>query len=328
MSEEKELEKKIEEEMPCCHEGGGLAEKTDIPGVSKIKKDRFLGTCVLVAAAIIGGAWVYTAQIKDASSGGLSEKEIANLEKKVLPKEGVRLPVNWGSLGKQMISLGVIDGKKLDDLYAKRGGLDDETKKMLTEDNYGQPVINKDNANTMLNLLWAVGLANKNEILEKGPMTDKRYGGADRFASTGGWTLSSGKTMNHYSRHNMIQLTAEQQLLVEEVSKNIYRPCCGNSTYFPDCNHGMAMLGLLELMASQGVSEEEMYRVALLVNSFWFPENYMNIAQLLKMKDVDWKDASPKGILSAEYSSSSGYQQVLQKIQPVTPKNGGGSCGV
>ena len=59
--------------------------------------------------------------------------------------------------------------------------------------------------------------------------------------------------MNHYSMHRFIVLTPEQQALVEKVSKGIYRPCCGNSVYFPDCNHGMAMLGLLELMASQGV---------------------------------------------------------------------------
>ena len=39
--------------------------------------------------------------------------------------------------------------------------------------------------------------------------------------------------------------------IVEEIAGNIYRPCCGNSTAFPDCNHGMAMLGLIELMVSQ-----------------------------------------------------------------------------
>ena len=118
----------------------------------------------------------------------------------------------------------------------------------------------QENSGTILNLLWAFGLANKNEILEKGPMMDKRYGGAENFASTGGWTLSKGDSMNHYSMHSFITLTPQQQSLVEKVSQNIYRPCCGNSTYFPDCNHGMAMLGLLELLASQGISENEMYK--------------------------------------------------------------------
>ena len=70
-----------------------------------------------------------------------------------------------------------------------------------------------------LNLLWALGLGNKNEILDNGPMTDKKYGGAGRFASTGGWTLAQGDAMNHYSMHRFIGLTLEQQALVEKVSK-------------------------------------------------------------------------------------------------------------
>ena len=98
-------------------------------------------------------------------------------------------------------------------------------------------------------------------------MTDKQFGGADKFASTGGWSLSKGNAMDHYSRHNFVVLTQAQAELVERVSKNIYRPCCNNSTYFPDCNHGMAMLGLLELMASQNISEGQMYKIALSVNS-------------------------------------------------------------
>ena len=103
-------------------------------------------------------------------------------------------------------------------------------------------------------------------------MTDPKYGGAGNFASTGGWTLAQGDVMNHYSMHSFITLTPEQQVLVEKISKEIFRPCCNNSTYFPDCNHGMAMLGLLELMASQGTSEAEMYKIAKEVNSYWFPE--------------------------------------------------------
>ena len=73
--------------------------------------------------------------------------------------------------------------------------------------------------------------------------------------------------MDHYSRHTLIKLTQKQQALVDTVSRGIYRPCCGNSAHFPDCNHGMAMLGLLERMASQGASEQDMWKAALTVNS-------------------------------------------------------------
>lgn len=44
---------------------------------------------------------------------------------------------------------------------------------------------------------------------------------------------------------------------VEEVAAAVYRPCCNSHTPFPGCNHGMAMLGLLELMAPQRASADE-----------------------------------------------------------------------
>ena len=159
-------------------------------------------------------------------------------------------------------------------------------------------------------------------------MSDPKYGGAGNFASTGGWTIARGDAMEHYSKYNFINLTPDQQSLVERVSQGIYRPCCGNSTYFPDCNHGMAMLGLLELMASQGISEKEMYKAALKVNSYWFPDTYLTIAKYLQeKKNISFDKADPKEILGREYSSGQGFQAILQQVAP--PENrGGGSCGV
>ena len=205
--------------------------------------------------------------------------------------------------------------------------MDEETRRLLYGSDNGNVRITKTNSGILLNLLWALGLGNKNIILEKGPMSDKKYGGADKFASTGGWTLAKGNTMNHYSKHAFIQLTPEQQQLVERVSWNIYRPCCGNPTYFPDCNHGMAMLGLLELMASQGVNEADMYKVALVVNSYWFSETYINLAKYFESQGIPWKKVDPKEVLGADYSSASGYRNILNKIRPIQ-QQGGGSCGV
>lgn len=147
---------------------------------------------------------------------------------------------DWGNLKLQLIDAGVIDKEKAENL-------------------------------SLLNLLWGFGLSNKNPVLENGPMMDPRYGGAGNFASIGGWTLAQGNVMHHYSMHSFVTLTPQEQMLVERVAKNIYRPCCGNSTYFPDCNHGMAMLGLLELMAKDGRTEREMYEIAEEVNGYWFP---------------------------------------------------------
>lgn len=227
-----------------------------------------------------------------------------------------------------MVEFGVIDQQKFENLYSQRGGLDKESQKLLTNSVHGRLIMTKENSGLLLNLLWALGLSNKNDILEKGPMADKKYGRAGNFASTGGWTLAADQPVNHYSRHAMISLTPEQQSLVERVSQNIYRPCCGNSTHFPDCNHGMAMLGLLELMASHGASERDMWKAALAVNSYWFPDTYLTIATFMKNKGVDWKDVNPQEILGIDYSSAQGYQRIASQVVKPQQQQGGGGCGV
>ena len=267
---------------------------------------------ILLSSLIIVAALFYTsmttAKKNRTRSVGRQKNKTAkileeNYSQKVIPEDGVVLPARWGDLGAKMTSVGVIDKAKFEEMYASRGGLSEEERKLLESLDNGYLKITPENSGFVLNLLWALGLGNKNEILDNGPMTDKKYGGAGRFASTGGWTLAEGDPMNHYSKHRFIVLTTEQQALAEKVSKGIYRPCCGNSVYFPDCNHGMAMLGLLELMASQGVSEEEMYKAALAVNSYWFPDTYITIAKYLKSQGKDWSEADPKEILGYNYSS-------------------------
>ena len=253
----------------------------------------------------------------------------AAVENENLPSfsEDVILPVRWGDLGIQMVQGGALDAPALEKIYDSRGGADGEAKKMLYSDNNGNIVINQKNAGFLLNLLWGLGLGNKNPILENGPMQDKKYGGAANFASTGGWTLARGKTMDHYSAHSFIMLTPDQQTLVEKVSQGVFRPCCSNSTFFPDCNHGMAMLGLLELLASQGASEDQMYKTALVVNSYWFPDTYKTIAKFMLKKGIAWEDVNPKEILGANFSSGPGYSQILKQVEPVKGSSGG-SCGV
>ena len=237
-------------------------------------------------------------------------------------KEG-SLILPWGNLGKELIRSGVIDAQKIESLYTARGGLTPEEKNMLYE-NPKTITVTEDNSGFVLNLLWAAGLGNKNEILERGEMMDAKFAGAGNFASTGGWSLASGNSMDHYSKHPFISLTQEQQALVDMVSKNIYRPCCGNSTHFPDCNHGMAMLGLLEILAYKGTGEKELYAAALYVNSLWFPGEYANISNYFTKEKIS---PDPKTMLGYNYSSGQGYQMVLSKVQPVPPQNNGG-CGV
>ncbi|OHA27067.1 MAG: hypothetical protein A3C06_01035 [Candidatus Taylorbacteria bacterium RIFCSPHIGHO2_02_FULL_46_13] len=289
---------------------------------------------IVIAGMIIAAAMVYnnanrmpqTQTLKD-SEAQENVRAAAALEEAVLPSDGSILPVTWGNLGARLTSVGAIDADKFKALYDQRGAFTNEYKNLLFGNNDGKLKITKENAGYLLNLFWALGLASKNPILESGEMTNRAYGGPENFASTGGWTVAAGNPMDHYSRHLFFSLTEEQQIVVDKVSRGIYRPCCGNSTHFPDCNHGMAMLGLLELMASQGVGEEEMYQTALTVNSYWFPDTYLTIAQFMKDKGVLWKDVHPQEMLGIDYSSASGYAWVSSQVHGQEQQSGSG-CGV
>lgn len=286
---------------------------------------------IVVAPVLIAGAWLYAigALTLDTKKGEVENTvaETEDLESQVLPQEGIALPIQWGDLGMQMMETGVIDEQKLTALYEGRGGLPDDMKKLLYESDAQEVRMTYENSGMLLNILWGFGLGNKNNILETGPMMDPRFNGASNFASTGGWTLATGGAMDHYSKYSFVTLTPEQQALVERVSRGIFRPCCGNSTYFPDCNHGMAMLGLLELMAANGANEEDMYRIALQVNSYWFPDTYLTIASYFAKQGVPWDKVSPKEALGSEYSSGAGYQRVRALVEPVQ-QQGGGGCGL
>jgi len=270
-----------------------------------------------------------TSSGKNITSQSLPEKPaVSQIEQAVLPTDGVVLPISWGDIGKKLVGIGVIDGEKFQALYESKGQFTDEYKNLLLGSSNDKIKINESNAGYLLNLFWALGLANKNPILENGEMTNPAYGGAKNFASTGGWTMSVGDPMNHYSKYRFLNLTPEQQALVEKVSKGIFRPCCGNSTHFPDCNHGMAMLGLLELMASQGVNEQDMWKTALAVNSYWFPDTYITIATYMKSKGVEWKDVNPQEMLSADYSSNKGYARISSLVSTPNSSRSGSGCGV
>lgn len=315
-------------------------EKSIIKSVKKNNPVKYWRTTALLLSGIVFFTLFFDINIKprfnipDLLAGKEKMEEtdgkvdISELQSIVIPEEGVELPISWGDLGKRMVSDGVIDEQKFLELF--QNGLQDDEKQILSGVWNDKIVMTQQNSRFILDILWAFGLSNKNDILENGEMTDEKYGGdASKFASTGGWSLSQGNVMNHFSAHSYVVLTDEQQAIVDRVSSGIYRPCCGNSTHFPDCNHGMAMLGLLELMAANNVNEEEMYDVALKVNTLWFPQTYLDLATYFKEQGQDWNEVDARLVLSSEYSSGQGYQTTREKIISLPkPQQGGGGCGV
>lgn len=255
------------------------------------------------------------------------EELVQILKQKVLPQKGYVLSVKWNDIGKQLLESGAIDKTKYEELFVQDPVAKKEMAHLMNASNDFM-AINEGNSRFMVNTLWALGLVNKNKILDEGSI--KTYGKGDvmSFASTGGWNLGTKPTSELYSSAEIIKLTSQQQELVKQIALNVYRPCCGNSTEFPDCNHGMAALGYIELAVAQGVSEKQIYKDLLELNSFWFPQQYVELAVYFDKQKTDWNKVDPKLIVSAQYSSAQGSQQVQQSIQNVQGLNvQQGGCG-
>lgn len=270
----------------------------------------------------------FNAQISALAKTTKNPEELVQiLKQKVLPQKGFVLSVKWNDVGKQLLESGIIDKTKYDQLFAQDPTAKKEMKYLMGSSK-DHMVINESNSRFMVNTLWALGLVNKSKILEEGPMKTYGKGEVMRFASTGGWNLGSKPTSELYSSSGIIKLTAEQQELVRKIAQNVYRPCCGNSTEFPDCNHGMAALGYVELAVAQGIGEKQIYRDLLALNSFWFPQQYVELAVYFNKQNTDWSKVDPKLALSSQYSSSAGSRQVQQSIQSVPGLNvQQGGCG-
>lgn len=255
------------------------------------------------------------------------EELVQVLKEQVLPQNGYTTSLKWKDLGKRLVEAGVIDKTKFEASVAGDADGKDHMKYMEgnSEDNI---TISERNAHFVVNFFWALGLINKSKVLDEGPM---KTGGTptENFASTAGWTIGVEKPMELYSTEEIVPLNAFQQDLVKKIAENVYRSCCGNSTAFPDCNHGMAALGYIEWAVYNGLTEDQIYKDLLAFNSFWFPQNYIEMAAYFDKAGTKWKDVDPKVALSKEYASSQGAARIKQSIQsiPGLQNQGGGGCG-
>ena len=248
----------------------------------------------------------------------------------VLPAGGYQSRVALGDSVVKLVQAGVIDTKKFEAVYAQRGGMPEELKNVLSKPSRHPILLTRTNASVYVSLLWALGLANRMATNNVSPLNGPSR---SRFASTGGWIL--GRETNggdYFNRFPIVGLTARQEALVTGVVRNTFRPCCNNSTFFQDCNHGSALLGLLALGAAQGLSEHELYREALAFNAFWFPHNYVHTALYFKaVRGDEWHDIDARKVMSADFSSASGWQaNVVRALETrgLLPAQGGARCDV
>lgn len=249
----------------------------------------------------------------------------------VIPKDGFQSRIALKDSIVKLIEHGVIDREKFLALYATGKSLPGEFSAILDKPSDRKIVLTMSNAPYYVNLLWPVGLATQMAANAGSPLNgDSLFG----FASTGGWTL--GRKANggaYFNKFPIVKLTKKQEALVVQIAKLTFRPCCNNSTFFQDCNHGSALLGVLELGASQGLSEQDLFKEALAYNSFWFPDYYIATALYFRaVRNTAWHDVNPATIMGSEFSAGGPWQQnVLVKLNSIPnlfpPPQGGANCG-
>ncbi len=251
----------------------------------------------------------------------------------VRPAAGVKTAISFGDSIRRLVAAGAIDPEKFRSLHAAQGKNPEWVEQLFAASSAEPILLSSETAPYLLSLLWPLGLATKATFNDRSPLNGVRL---PSFASTAGWSL--GRQSNGYVYFNKVQtlrLTEEQEKSVLDVATNTFRPCCDNSTYFQDCNHGSALLGLIELAASQNATTDELYRIALAANSYWFPTYYDKTALYLALfENQSWSDTPPQIILGARFSSLSGWLRNVNiplKSANFLPGVGGmgqGTCAV
>lgn len=230
------------------------------------------------------------------------------LTDEVLPNGGLQLPVHFGNSIQALVQESALNASFLKQVMKQTGeNFSSYEENVLNGAQNENIVVNASDSYFILDVLWAVGVNNNNTIINRGAIM--KSGHPDNFASTGAYgglgKLSLGKL-------NLLTLTPGQQIIAEQVAGNTYRPCCDNPTAFPDCNHGAAALGLIELMASQGFNATTISGAVKQFESFYFSQNFFTEAvYFYATQGLLWTQVPSEPAISYFYSSQtgSGYMQ-------------------
>jgi hypothetical protein len=296
----------------------------------------FTATTFCVGAAAGGsGALLWASQSGYFSriSAARRRTVLIELVNRVVPAQGREMKVSFGDSIMRLVAAGVIVPEKFKNVYLSRGELPDWVMHLFTSPSAEPIRFSLETAPYLLNLFWPLGLANKTVFNEDSPLNGEMLA---RFASTGGWTLGRADNGSEYFNEvEAVSLDERQEQDVLNVAQNVYRPCCNNSTFFQDCNHGSALLGLLELAASQGADSEELYEMALVANAFWYPAQYVETAIYFQvMEKQQWSEVDPRIVLGKPYSSYGGWKNNVHAVLsnadllPRALPGSNGGCGV
>jgi hypothetical protein len=279
-----------------------MVESTREAGTVTTTRRRFV---LSLAAAFGAGTAAGVAGFRIWTSKGDGSSKAA---RSVIPADGYETSISFGDSIQRLVAAGAVDSDKFRRLYESRGGLAPWVERLFAAPSAEPITISLETAPYLLNLLWPIGLSTKAAFNEESPLNGDKL---PFFASTGGWTL--GREENgaaYFNRVEAVRLSEAQEKVVFDVAGNCYRPCCDNSAFFQDCNHGSALLGLLELAASQGIASQELYRVALAANSYWYPRQYVETAVYFKkIEGRSWHEVPPETVLGPRFSTASGWRR-------------------
>jgi hypothetical protein len=238
----------------------------------------------------------------------------------------------------KLVEAGVIDPEKFLAIYKSRDSVPEWVSLLLEGKQQEQELIlSFENAPFNLNLLWPVGLATKAAFNDESPIVGASL---PYFASTGGWTL--GRENNgaaYFNKVETLSLSPEQSALARGIAENVFRPCCGNSAFFQDCNHGSAMLGIIEMAASSGQDTASIMKLAKVANGLWYPRTYVETAVYFDaIKGTSWEKVPADLVLSYRFSSIGGWQKNVRsalldkglrlRMRRGQGGGGGGGCAV
>lgn len=294
-------------------------ERQSERGGARPSRRWFLGAALGMAGAYAAG--LGTPRI----TAYLRERSIRRAVEAVLPEAPVRTGLTLGRPVAALIEAGTIDPARFRTAYADRGPLPPWVHAVLAGSD-AEVVLSRANAPYLLNVLWPLGLANRAAFNADSPLNGPD---AASFASTGGWTLGNGGNgADWFNAVDAVALAPEQDALVRSVADRTFRPCCDNSTFFQDCNHGSAMLGLLQLAAASGGGEDALFRLARDANGFWYPEKYVEMALYFdRFEGLDWRDVKPERTVSRAHASISGWRKTVHAAMIADTPSGGTRAG-
>ena len=251
----------------------------------------------------------------------------------VLPLQPVPTGLDLAPPIAKLVEAGAIEREKFVAAHENRGPLPEWVLRAL-DGKSQELVLSVETAPYNLNLLWPLGLANKAAFNEDSPMKGDDLA---NYASTGGWSLGRGDNgAAYFNAVETLRLTSDRSDMVRRLAENVFRPCCGNSAFFQDCNHGSAMLGLIELAAADGRGPDEILELARAANGLWYPREYVEIALYFDaVEGQPWRDAPAERVLSEEFSSARGLQYRVRGalarkglLPGEAPSRGGSGCAV